>query len=157
MFLQLPTSEEIGPKSPRPQLHNHIGHECQAAHITCGRKPWFNASEKLFVLATVRRTHKILFSVLTPPDEIVHARIRKASTADCDTAVSVGTICEGVRYAFRDREGASGLAKRDRPWRAHSSLRGLQLRLAQKALIPNVIIFLKALSGQRSALSSILT
>ena len=69
-------------------------------------KPSFNASEKLFVLATVRRTHKILFSVLTPPDEIVHARIRKASTADCDTAVSVGTICEGVRYAFRDRERA---------------------------------------------------
>ena len=82
-------------------------HEYQAAHITCGRKPWFNASEKLFPPATVRRTHKILFSVLTPPDEIVHARIRKASKADCDTAVSVGTICEGVRYAFRDREGAS--------------------------------------------------
>ena len=76
-------------------------------------KPSFNASEKLFVLATVRRTHKILFSVLTPPDEIVHARIRKASTADCDTAVSVGTICEGVRYAFRDREGASGRSATD--------------------------------------------
>ena len=156
MFLQLPTSEEIGPKSPRPQLHNHIGHECQAAHITCGRKPWFNASEKLFVLATVRRTHKILFSVLTPPDEIVHARIRKASTADCDTAVSVGTICEGGSLRI-SRSRGSEQAKRDRPWRAHSSWRGLQLRLAQKALIPNVIIFLKALSGQRSALSSILT